>query len=507
MSDRTDGRNAYEALISDLRETAVIASAGSVLTWDQETQLAPSGATLRAEQLAALSGIVHERYTRPEVEAWLASAEADTELVSDEAIAANLREIRRDLNRAKKLPGSLVREIAQTSALAQRAWRDARAASDFSAFAPYLEKTLELARAKAACYVDGATGVAAYDALLDEYEPGAAAEQLEQVFSDLRARLTPLIADVVDTQRSGDTPLTGLRIPVDRQEALCRFVLERIGFDFEAGRLDVSTHPFCDGIGPGDTRLTTRFREDDFLEGLSSSLHEAGHGLYEQGLPKEQYFGQPLAEAAGLGMHESQSRLWENIVGRSRAFWTWALPEARNLLQSDLNGAGVEDLIRAANWAEPGLIRVDSDEATYNLHIMLRFDLERALLAGDLAVNDLPAAWNDRIREDLNLEVPDDRRGCLQDIHWSMGAIGYFPTYTLGNLYAAQVWEAVQRDLPEVERAIAGGDFSALLGWLRERIHQQGRRYSAAELCQRVTGQPLSADPFFRYLEGKLRAS
>lgn len=505
--DRTPGREAYDALISDLRETAVLASAGSVLTWDQETQLAPRGAPLRAEQLAALSGLVHERFTRPEVEAWLAAAEEDEALTADEAIAANLREIRRDLDRASKLPGSLVREIAQTSALAQRAWRDAREASDFSAFAPYLEKTLELARAKAACYRDGATGAEAYDALLDEYEPDASAEQLERVFSDLRARLTPLIAEVAEAQRGNSSPLDGLRIPVERQDLFCRSVLERLGFDFGAGRLDISTHPFCDGIGPGDTRLTTRFREEDFLDGLSSAMHEAGHGLYEQGLPKDRFFGQPLGEAAGLGIHESQSRLWENIVGRSLAFWRWALPEARRVLQSDLNGAQVEDLFQAANRVEPGLIRVDSDEATYNLHIMLRFDLERALLSGDLSVEDLPGAWNERIRTDLGLEVPNDRQGCLQDIHWSMGAVGYFPTYTLGNLYAAQLWEAASHDLVGLEEAIARGEFGELLGWLREKVHRHGRRYSAAELCHRATGSELSAEPFFRYLEGKLQGA
>ena len=502
MSDATPGRAAYDALLADMRETAVLASAAGVLGWDQETHLPPKGSPLRADQLAALSGLVHERTTRSQVEEWLAAAEADEGLKQEDDAVANLRELRRDLDRARKLPPALVREMAQTAALAQRAWRDAREASDFAAFAPWLEKVFALSRAKAACY--DPDPAAAYDALLDEYEPGATAAPLEVVFADLRQRLTPLIAEVVEARGCEVDPLEGVRVPVPAQLEFNRGVAGRIGFDMAAGRLDVSTHPFCEGAGPGDTRLTTRFREEDFLEALSSTLHEAGHGMYEQGLPKETHFGQPIAEAAGLGMHESQSRLWENNVGRSPAFWRWALPEAQRAFGAALDGLTVDDVVRSANRVQPGLIRVDSDEATYNLHIMLRFDLERAMLAGDLAVADLPGAWNERIRADLGLEVPDDRRGCLQDIHWSMGAVGYFPTYTLGNLYAAQLWEAASRELTGLDEAISRGEFGGLLGWLREKVHRHGRRYSAAELCRRATGSELSAEPFFRDLRGKL---
>jgi carboxypeptidase Taq len=502
MSELQTGRDAYELLTSDLRETAVLASAGSVLSWDQETQLPLQGSSLRADQLAALSGIVHERRIRPQVQEWLAAAETDALLMSDPLAAANLAEIRREHDRAMKLPASLVRELAQTAALAQRAWRDSREASDFANFAPWLEKTLELSRAKAQCYRPGEPH--AYDALLDEYEPGATAEPLERVFRELRDRLAPLIASIAERGPVPPGRLDGLSIPVPLQMDFSRRVAERIGFEFQAGRLDISTHPFCEGIGPGDTRLTTRFREDQFLDALSSTMHEAGHGMYEQGLPKEAHFGEPLGEAASLGMHESQSRLWENMVGRSRAFWAWALPEARSAFGSDLGGADIDDAFRASNRVEPGLIRVDSDEATYNLHVMLRFDLERALLSGDLQVADLPGAWNERILRDLGLIVPDDRRGCLQDIHWSMGAIGYFPTYTLGNLYAAQLWEAVRRDQPDLDEAMTRGEFGGLLSWLRDKIHHHGRRHSAMELCERATGATLSAEPFFRYLEGKL---
>jgi carboxypeptidase Taq len=282
-------------------------------------------------------------------------------------------------------------------------------------------------------------------------------------------------------------------------------VAERVGYDFQAGRLDTSTHPFTEGLGPGDTRITTRYGEDRFVDTLYSTLHEAGHGMYEQGLPKDILHGQPLAQAVSLGIHESQSRIWENQVGRSRAFWRWALPIAREVFGAPLEALSVDDLYRAVNTVRPHLIRVESDEATYNLHIMLRFDIERALLRGDLAVSDVPGFWNERMRRDLGLTVPDDRRGCLQDIHWASGAVGYFPTYTLGNLYAGQLWEAACRRVPDLEEGIGSGDFSGLLSWLREGIHRHGRRYAAAELCARLTGKPLNHESWLRYLEAKLR--
>jgi carboxypeptidase Taq len=295
-----------------------------------------------------------------------------------------------------------------------------------------------------------------------------------------------------------------MSIPLDipRQMAFSRGVVERMGFDFGAGRLDVSTHPFCEGAGPGDTRLTTRYEAGQMLSALHGTMHETGHGLYEQGLPKDRRFGQPLAEAASMGIHESQSRMWENFVGRGRPFWEWALPE----LQRQVNDPAVarldvDTVFRGLNEVEPNLIRIESDEATYNLHIMLRFDLERAMLRGDLSVADLPGVWNERIRADLGLEVPSAREGVLQDIH----AIGYFPTYTLGNLYAAQLWDALHADLPDLDDQLRRGELGGLLGWLRSHVHVHGRRYTAPELCQRATGRPLSHEPLLRYLEGKLR--
>jgi carboxypeptidase Taq len=494
----------YTELTHLLREAATLASAASLLSWDQETMMPPKAAALRAGQLSQLSALVHERRTHPRVGELLAACEADDRLREDPAVAANLRELRRSFDLATKLPTSLVRDFAETTSRALEAWRGARERSDFTDFAPWLERVLELSRAKAECY-GIPEGGSAYDALLDEFEPGMTSAEVERTFSSLRGGLAPLIAEVAGSGRKPETRLARIGVPREQQVELNRRVLERIGFDFSAGRLDVSTHPFCDGMGPGDTRLTTRYQGMGFMEALASTLHEAGHGLYEQGLPKETLFGQPLAEAASLGIHESQSRMWENMVGRSRPFWEWALPEVRSTFGGELEDVSLDEVYAFMNTVEPGLIRVEADEATYNLHIMLRFDLERALLSGDLPVRDLPGAWNERIRADLGVEVPDDARGALQDIHWSMGALGYFPTYTLGNLYAAQLWESIRAELPGLDDAFRRGEFQPLLEWLRERIHRHGRRFTAPELCQRVTGKPLSPEPLLRYLEGKLR--
>lgn len=501
MSERNGG--SYGALLSRLRDAEVFATVGSVLGWDHETTMPPLGAALRAEQLAAISGLVHERRVSPEVADLLASCEVDSELLADADVAANIREIRRDHDQAVRLPSSLVRDFAQTTSLAQQAWRDARERDDFDAFAPWLEKVMGLSRARAEC-LRRESMPSLYDALLDLYEPDMTSARVGEVFSSLRAQLAPLIAEIATASKRPAPYRQAGEISVGQQAAFNELVLRSIGFDFAAGRLDTSTHPFCEGIGPGDTRLTTRYRVDNFTESLNSALHEAGHGLYEQGLPKQAHLGEPRSNAASLGIHESQSRLWENFVGRSRSFWSWALPQARQHFGAPIGAVDVDTVYGAMNVVRPSLIRVESDEATYNLHIMLRFDLERALLSGELPVRDLPAAWNDRMRADLGVEVPDNRRGCLQDIHWSMGGVGYFPTYTLGNLYAAQLWEAIQREIPDLEERIARGEFEPLLEWLRDRIHRFGRRYSAEELCQRATGWPLRAEPFVNYLTRKL---
>lgn len=503
--DPMPSASAYDELRRELRDIEVLASVNALLAWDQETMMPPGGTSLRAEQAAALGQLAHERRTSAKMADLLAGAEGDPALADDPIAVANLREIRRGFNQAVKVPTSLIRQFAETTTHAQHAWRDARERSDFEGFAPWLAKIVELTKSRAEC-LSGPDTVDKYDALLDEYEPGARTADIVDVFGDLRARLTPLIQDIASARSAPENRLNRIRIPIERQTAFSSFVAKRVGFDFSAGRLDTSTHPFCQGVGPGDTRMTTRYTETDFFDALSSTLHETGHGLYEQGLPKNELLGQPLSEAISLGIHESQSRMWENLVGRSKPFWEWALPEAKKAFGSDLDGVTVDEVYGAMNIVKPGLIRVDSDEATYNLHIMIRFDLERGLLSGELPVRDVPGAWNERMKADLGVDVPDDRHGCLQDVHWSMGAIGYFPTYTLGNLYATQFWAALKRQLPDLDHSFARGEFGPLLAWLRREIHSHGRRFTAPDLCQRVTGESLTALPFMAYLESKLKA-
>lgn len=496
----------YEQLVAELRETATLASVAATLGWDQEVMMPAAAAPLRSQQAALLSALVHERRTGARRGELLAACEADPGLAADPDAAANLRALRRDYDRNTRLPTSLVREMAETSTRAMHAWREAREASDFAAFAPWLEKLLELNR-RTADHLGIPEGGDAYDALLDGYEPGMRAAELDRLFAELRAGLVPLIRELREEGTRPDTAWLDIPLAVERQAELNRAVVERMGFDFTAGRLDVSTHPFCESPGPGDTRLTTRYEPERLLSALHATMHETGHGLYEQNLPKAERFGQPLAEAASFGVHESQSRMWENFVGRGRPFWEWALPELQRRVDAPAVAAlDVDTVYRGLNAVEPGLVRIESDEATYNLHIMLRFDLERAMLSGDLAVADLPGAWNERVRSDLGLEVPDDRRGVLQDIHWSMGAVGYFPTYTLGNLYAAQLWEAATAALPDLDDRLRRGDFAALLEWLKANVHSHGRRHPAPELILRATGQPLTPAPLLRYLEGKLRS-
>jgi carboxypeptidase Taq len=499
----------YAALQSRLRDAATLASVGHLLSWDQETYMPPAAAAARADQCALVSALVHERATAPAVGELIAACEADRALVADpdSESAADIREMRRDYDLATRVPTDLVAEIARTATLSQQAWKEARQKSDFPAFAPWLEKMIALSRRKAECLGIPRGGGELYDALLDQYEPGATARQVERIFAPLRDRLSRLIADLAEASagRRPDAAILKVPVPADRQHAFGLEVLKAMGFDLRAGRLDVTTHPFCSGIAPGDTRLTTRYTGEGFLEPLYGTMHEAGHGLYEQGLPKSDRFGRPLADSISLGIHESQSRMWENFVGRSRAFWTWALPLAQRTFAPALDRFTVDDAYRAANLVTPSFIRVEADEATYNLHIMLRFEVERALVNGDLAARDVPGEWNRRFKASLGLDVPDDRRGCLQDVHWSFGLVGYFPTYTLGNLYAAQFWETIRSAIPALDDQIARGQFADLREWLRANIHAHGRRYRAADLCQRLTGKPLSADPLMRHLEGKLR--
>ena len=513
----------YVELCGLLREAAHVSSIGACLSWDQETYMPAAGAAARAEQSSIIASLAHSKRTSPKIKDLLAKCENDTSLNDvTTATGANLREIRRDYNLATKLPNELVAELAKVGSQSQEAWKHAREKSDFKQFAPWLEKMMTLSRRKAECYgipknETGAKGEI-YDALLNEYEPGASAADLAATFAPLRERLTDLIAQVGEKKAAKgksrvkvDTSCLTTKVDAKLQHEFGHTVLEAMKFDLNAGRLDVTTHPFCSGFAYGDTRLTTRYRDEKFTDALYGTMHEAGHGLYEQGLPKGEsdgaglLFGQPLADAISLGIHESQSRMWENFVGRSREFWKWALPKIQKKFGPSFKKYTVEDLYRATNTVNPSLIRVEADEATYNLHVMVRFELERGLLSGDLKVKDLPGEWNSKYASMLGIDVPDDRRGCLQDVHWSFGLIGYFPTYTLGNLYAAQLWEKINKDLPTLNKDIAKGEMGELREWLRKNIHRHGRRYGAGELCKKVTGKPLSAEPLLRHLSAKAR--
>jgi carboxypeptidase Taq len=508
---------AYTQLCDHMREVATLSSVSALLGWDQETYMPHGGAAARADQQALLAALVHERKTSRKVGELIAACERDMNAVGDPAspVAAAVREFRRDYDLATKLPGELVAELARVGSQAQEVWKEARAKNDFNLFAPWLEKMMELTRRKADCYGIPADAAGRpgerYDALLNEYEPGMTARELEAIFKPLRQRLAAFIAQLSrSTRKPSDAPLHA-KIEPERQHKFGLFVLEACGFDLKAGRLDTTTHPFCSGISPGDTRLTTRYRDERFTDAFFGTLHEMGHGLYEQGLPKlasgehGSLFGNPLADSISLGIHESQSRMWENLLGRSREFWEWALPHAKRILGPALEPYNVDQLYHAVNIVTPSLIRVEADEATYNLHIMVRFEIERALLSGDLKPREVPGVWNAKYKEYLGIDVPSDAKGCLQDVHWSFGLIGYFPTYTLGNLYAAQFWETIQGQITDLDRQIRSGRFADLKSWLNTNIHAHGRRYRAADLCKMVTGQPLSADPLMRHLEGKLR--
>jgi carboxypeptidase Taq len=488
----------YSELMHRAKAVALLQSCSSVLHWDQQTQMPKAGAAHRGEQLALLARLAHKETTDPKIRELLIAAEAEP-MEAESIAAANLREFRHSFDRAMKIPPRLVEELARTAALANEAWAEARAKADFTIFRPYLETIVALKREEAA-----AVGWKAhpYDALLDEYEPGATTAELTALFAELSAGLVPLLRAIADRNRPCDRGVLERDFPVDRQRLFAESAAAAIGFDFRAGRLDTTTHPFCSGFGPGDCRITTRYNPRAFHEAFFGVLHEAGHGLYEQNLPTDR-FGEPAAQSCSLGIHESQSRMWENQVGRGRPFWDHFFPRLRQTFPS-IADVGPDDFHRAINDVRPSFIRVEADEATYNLHVVLRFEIEQALIAGELPVGDLPAAWNEKFRQLFDLAVPNDREGCLQDIHWSFGGIGYFPTYALGNLYAAQFLRAARRELPDLDDSFRRGDFRPLRDWLATNLHTQGRRYRAGRLCERVTGSPLAVAPFLDSLRAKL---
>lgn len=494
-----------EPLINRLLEIRRIQSAASVLSWDQETYMPAGGGAARAEQIATLEGLAHEKLVSQEVETlladWIDPATGQAAAGWDEPSRSLLRETWRDFSRAQKLPSAFVIRLSRECSLAQQAWVTAREESRFSKFLPSLRTIISLKREEAD-YLGYRNSP--YDALLDTYEPGATIGQLAPLFTELRERLVVLLRKVQASGVAVDDTCLHQRFDQAKQIEFGRLVLVAMGYDFERGRLDLSAHPFTTSFHPTDVRVTTRVFEKDLPSCLFSCIHEGGHGLYDQGLDPR-YYGSPLGESVSLGIHESQSRLWENCVGRSRAFWHCFYPILQQTFPQQLGTVPLDLFYAAINRASPSLIRVEADELTYNLHIMLRVEIEQALIENRVQPDDLPELWNEKMQSYLGIVPEQDAEGVLQDVHWSMGAFGYFPTYTLGNLYAVQFFEQAKQELPQLEEHIAAGQLVPLRRWLEQKIHRWGRMFTPDHLARRVTGKGVSPEPFLHYLEGKYR--
>jgi carboxypeptidase Taq len=478
----------------------VLASCSHVLGWDEETYVPPAGIAHRAEQQALLAGLLHDRATDLRLGELLAAVEG-SDLVADpdSAEAVNVRELRRLYDRAIRLPRSLVEEFARITSIAQRAWVSAHEKSDWSVFQTWVEKIVTLKRAEAAALRPGHD---LYETMLDEYEPGMTVGQVTALFDALRGEVVELVGAIQASPRRSNLSLLHRSYPLDRQRQFGEAVAAAVGFDFRRGRLDTSAHPFFTSLGPDDFRITTRFSLREFGDGLFGILHEVGHALYEQGLDPAAY-GLPLGESVSVGVHESQARLWENTVGRSLSFWRHFYPQARLLFPEALEDVSLDEFYFAINHVAPSLNRVRADEVTYNLHVLIRFELERALVAGDLDAADVPDAWNEQYRRYLGVNPADDAEGCLQDGHWGGGLIGYFPTYVLGNLFAAQLFERATSDLGNLDDDFSQGRFDRLLGWLQKQLHCHGQRYSAARLIEHATGAPPNHRPLLTALHRK----
>ena len=493
-------KESLDELRHRLLEINDIQSAGALMRWDQATYMPGGGAPARARQLATVSRLAHEQFTDPALGALLDRLERGGDARPyDSDDAALIRVTRREYDQAVRVPGEFVSDLNRHAAVCFQAWTEARPANDFARVQPLLERTLALSR-QYSSYFPGAESVA--DPLIDLADYGMKAATIRQIFAALRARLVPLVRAITEQPPADDRCLR-VRIPADRQLAFGLEVIRRFGYDFERGRQDLTHHPFMTKFSLGDVRITTRVREHDFTDSLFSTLHECGHALYEQGIRRE-LEGTPLANGASAGVHESQSRLWENLVGRGRSFWTHQYAALQQAFPEALKSVPVETFYRAINKVERSLIRTDADEVTYNLHVMLRFDLELDLLEGRLAIRDLPEAWRARFREDIGVEVPNDREGVLQDVHWYSGPIGgVFQGYTLGNILSAQFFDAAVRAHSGIPKQIEAGEFGTLHGWLRENVYQHGAKFTAAELVQRATGQAMTIEPYLAYLWSK----
>jgi carboxypeptidase Taq len=473
---------------------------GWLLGWDQHTMMPPAGTPARSEQIATVDRLAHELFVSDEMGELLDSlAEYERSLNPESVDAALLRVTRRDWEKARRVPPELRAEITRAEVLGVPAWAEARKNSDYAAFLPYLRKNLELKLQYIECFSD--SGKAPYDVLLDDYQEDARSEDITAVFARLKEELIPLIREVATAEQVDDSFAHG-HFPVEKQELFAREILEPLGYSSEAWRLDPTVHPFATSIALEDIRLTTRYSEAD-LESIFHTTHEFGHGIYEFSIDNE-LDRTPLVELNSMVLHESQSRLWENLVCRSRPFWRHFFPKLQELFPEQLGGVSDEAWWRSVNRIEPSFIRVEADEVTYGMHIILRYELEQELISGRLALEHLPEAWNAKMKEYLDVDVPDDAKGVLQDVHWSGGSFGYFPTYLLGTIASVQIWETARGDLTDLDAQMEAGEFGPLREWLQEKLYRWGRRLPPEEMLRRVVGGPLDAEPYLRYLKAKV---
>jgi carboxypeptidase Taq len=493
----------YEELKTRMAGIHDLRMAQAILGWDQHTKMPPKAGELRAEQLSTIDRFSHELFIDDEIGALLEELRPYEEgLDSDSDEARLIRVTRHDYEKAKRVPPDLRAEMTKTGAIALAAWVEAREKSDFSIFLPHLRKNVDLQHRYIDCF-EGLGYDSAYDVLLDDFDEGLKTEAVREVFDELKRELIPLIAEIAEhADRVDDSSLHG-DFPIADQRAFALVMLERFGFDHESWRLDPTVHPFAMSAGTTDIRLTTRYDETDLGVSLFASIHEFGHGFYEANVDPA-LERTVLSAVTSMSLHESQSRMWENLVGRGLPTWRFFYPQLQGAFPAQFGNVELDEYYRAINKVEPSLIRVEADEATYNLHIILRFELEQQILSGEIALEDLPEAWNERMKEYLGIDVPDDAHGVLQDVHWSGGAIGYFPTYALGNVISVQLWEQLRAELPDLDSQFERGEFGDLAGWLRENLHRHGRKYTSREMLDRIVGGPMDPAPYLSYLREKL---
>lgn len=489
----------YQKFETHMRKIADVAYTMAILSWDQETYMPEKGADFRAQQLSTLSGIYHKLFTEDEFGRMLESLSADSSL--DARQKKNIELTLENYTKQKRYTTEFVELMSKTISECFQAWQTAKEKNDFTIYQPKLEKLVELKKQE--CEILGYEKHP-YDAMLNEYEKGITTAEIETLFAEVRKELVPFVKKIAEAEQVDDAVFFR-KYEKDKQWTLGLDLLKQMGYDFEAGRQDLSSHPFTTSFNPLDVRVTTRINENDLSEMIWSCIHEGGHGLYEQGLSPEEY-GMPLGEAVSLGIHESQSRLWENNVGRSIAYWKNNFQRVKDQFPEQLADCSTEDFYKAMNKVEPSLIRTSADELTYHFHVMIRFEIEKALFEGKLKVSELPAYWNAKYKEYLGIDVPSDTKGVLQDIHWSHGSFGYFPTYSIGSFYAAQFFDQAKKEISGLENQIEHGELKPLLNWLREKIHRYGKFYTATELCEKITGEKLNFSHFMNYAREKYKA-